>query len=383
MAQKSAKNNLGQYFTKNEYLKDNVYKLIRNNPQFILEPSAGRGDLVEYISNKSQVSFDSYEIDDTIDFLGSPPIIADFLTYDVIGSYDTIIGNPPYVKTKTGNLYMDFIKKCVSLLKVSGELIFIVPSDFLKLTCARNMINEMMLAGTFTDIIHPNNENLFENATIDVIIFRYCKSDILEKKTQYNGVEKHIINTNGIITFSITNPENLSLFSEYFDIYVGMVSGKEEVFKNAEYGNVDILNAKNKVDKYILINEFPTENHALNEYLGLNKDALISRKIKKFNEKNWFEWGALRNYKTIENNLGKDCVYITSLTRANEVCFAGKVQYFGGNLVIMIPKQKINLDKLVDYINSAEFKDNYIYSGRFKIGHNQLSNCLFNVSNFA
>jgi adenine-specific DNA-methyltransferase len=386
-SKKSNKYTKGQYFTSNVFLKNSVYNLIKNNPSTILEPSMGRGDLVEYINGKnSKIQFDLYEIDNTIDFLETINKdlinIGDFLSYDINKTYDTIIGNPPYVKTTNGNLYIWFIEKCYNLLNKNGELVFIVPSDFIKLTSSCNIINEMMTHGTFTDIIHPHNEKLFENANVDVIVFRYCKNDTLPKKLLLNNEEKYINNSNGIITFSDMISENMSLFSDYFDIYVGMVTGKEDVFKNDKYGNIEILNGKDKTDKYILIDTFPTINNSLNKYMNSNKSILINRKIKKFNENNWYEWGALRNYKTIEKKLGTKCIYISNMTRSQNVCFDDKVQYFGGSLIIMIPKQELNLKKMVEFINCDTFKNNYMYSGRFKIGHKQLCNCLFNLSDF-
>ena len=63
----------------------------------------------------------------------------------------------------------------------------------------------MMEEGTFTHIIHPNKENLFKEANIDVIIFRCCKDTSLPKKCLVNDQEKYLINTNGIITFQIIN----------------------------------------------------------------------------------------------------------------------------------------------------------------------------------
>ena len=377
----------GQYFTKNEYLKESVFLLIKNKPKLILEPSMGRGDLVDYIqSRKKNVDFALYEIDRNINMLDSIDKTkinyGDFLLSSIDKSYDTIVGNPPYVKTSTGNLYLDFIEKCYNLLNTNGELIFIVPSDFIKLTRSGNIIDKMMTNGTFTHIIHPNSEALFDNASIDVVIFRYCKNASLSRKIMVNDDEKYLINTDGILTYSDNEKSNMSKFSDYFSIYVGMVTGKESVFKNNSYGNVEILNGKDKIDKYILLDKFPSKNKDLNEYLLSFKTDLMSRKIKKCTEKNWFEWGALRNYETIKTNLGKDCIYVSNLTRSEEVCFERKVQYFGGSLLIMIPKQTINTKKIVDYINSDTFKSNYMYSGRFKIGHKQLCNCLFQVSDF-
>ena len=42
---------------------------------------------------------------------------------------------------------------------------------------------------------------------------------------------------------------------------------------------------------------------------------------------------------------------------------------------MLIPKNKtIELDKVVNYLNSDNFKENFIYSNRFKIGQKQLNN---------
>ena len=177
-----------------------------------------------------------------------------------------------------------------------------------------------------------------------------------------------------MITFNKNENISSASFKDYFDIYVGLVSGKEKVYKNKELGNIEVLNGENKTDKYIYIEEFPCNNQKINKYLMLYKNDLISRKIKSFNEKNWFEWGAPRNIKSIKKNLGKECIYIHNLTRKQKVAFKGKVNYFGGGLIILIPKQKINLDNIISYLNSDDFKDNFKFSGRFKIGHRQISN---------
>ena len=51
---------------------------------------------------------------------------------------------------------------------------------------------------------------------------------------------------------------------------------------------------------------------------------------------------------------------------------------FIGSLLIMIPKDehKINLSNFVDFMNTEDYKKNYTYSGRFKIGHKQLCNSI-------
>jgi len=44
----------GQYFTTDLFLKESVYNLILNDPEIILEPSVGRGDLIEHIIKAKQ-----------------------------------------------------------------------------------------------------------------------------------------------------------------------------------------------------------------------------------------------------------------------------------------------------------------------------------------
>jgi len=375
----TSKNNVGQYFTTHPELKSMVFDFILNNPSNILEPSIGKGDLITFVTEKMPgITFDMYEIDPQIKLLDGiqkdKVVYDDFMTQTITKTYKTILGNPPYVRTKRGNLYIDFIDKCYNLLDDRGELIFIVPSDFLKLTCASTLLNDMMTNGTFTHIFHPHNEKMFENASIDVIVFRYCKDISVEKRVLYNGRLLYITNSNGLITFGEEENTNSVLFQDYLDVYVGLVSGKEEVYKNQELGNIEVLNGEGKVDKYVYIETYPCENEKINKHLSDHKLQLIERGIRKFNEKNWFEWGAPRNMTTINANLGKECIYISNLTRKSNVAFLGKVQYFGGSLIMLLPKQKCNLRRIVSYINSNTFKENFLFSGRFKIGHRQICN---------
>lgn len=376
-----SKHNMGQFFTTHQDLKDKIYEFILNSPETILEPSVGRGDLVEsIISRTPSIKFDMYEIDPTIEPLQSIDkksiIYNDFMIQQTtnIKSYTTIVGNPPFVRTKKGNLYIDFTEKCFNLLKENGELIFIVPSDFFKLTCASNILNQMMLSGTFTHIFHPHNERMFDDANIDVLVYRYCKNPRLGKNVFYNDIPLHVINNNGMITFHNEQITNTHRLGDIFNICVGIVTGKENVFKHKSLGNIDMINGNGTTERYIFVDEYPCINKETNKHLELHKQELIQRKIRKFNEKNWFEWGAPRNIKTILKHIGEECIYISNMTRKPQLAFRGNVGYFGGGLIMMIPLKKYNLDNVVSYLNSDTFKKHFTYSGRFKIGHRQISN---------
>jgi len=275
----TTKHNLGQYFTTNNELKEKVFEFILNSPSNILEPSIGQGDLITFIEDKiPNITFDMYEIDTKINLLDkiqrNQVIYGDFMKQTMTKKYKTVVGNPPFVKTKTGNLYIDFTEKCYNLLDDDGELIFIVPSDFLKLTCASKLLNVMMTNGTFTHIYHPHNEKLFENASIDVIVFRYCKNSLIDKKVLYNNKLLYITNSSGLITFGEQQNINTVMFKDYFDVYVGLVSGKESVYKNNELGNIKVLNGHGIVDDYIYIENYPCENDKINKHLLKYKTEL-------------------------------------------------------------------------------------------------------------
>ena len=168
---------LGQYFTTSTELQEKVYSFILNKPSLILEPSMGSGDLINYVSERdNSIKFDVYEIDNTINILNKyisrdKVIFGDFLEQSIQTKYKTIIGNPPYAN----NLHIHFIYRCYDLLEIGGELVFIVPTNFLTDTPTSSLLDSMIRNGSFTHIYHPNNTDLYEGASVDVVVFRYCK----------------------------------------------------------------------------------------------------------------------------------------------------------------------------------------------------------------
>lgn len=382
--------NLGQFFTTNPVLQQTLFDWIRNEPDTILEPSVGRGDIVKYIESKGlKVNWELYEIDTTIDFVINKERIhfGNFLEQSLPrNSFLTIVGNPPYVKIKERrNLYLDFIEKCVDLLCSKGELIFIVPSDFFVLTSAQTVLGKMFDLGYFTDLFYPNDEHLFTKASVDVMVFRYVKDKYksgYDDICNYNNIPGKIKYSDGIVRIYDMNfkPSIVQKsVSEVFDVFVGMVSGKDDIFRSERYGNISILKKQNYREKFIYIENFPSESEELNNYLISHKPELTTRKIIKITERNWFKWGAPRNINIIKTNFGKKCIYVQTLTRSDQIAFVGEVEFFSGNLLLLIPKtgNEQNIYELINYLNSPEFKVQHTFADRFKITHRQLSHVLF------
>jgi adenine-specific DNA methylase len=107
-----------------------------------------------------------------------------FFAYPTTEQFDTIIGNPPYVRfqdvavdTKKklksqlfdsrSNLFLFFIEKCVRHLKPGGELIFIVPREFIKLTAAKKLNAWLYAQGSITHFTKPaTSESSMGNAEL-------------------------------------------------------------------------------------------------------------------------------------------------------------------------------------------------------------------------
>ena len=154
------------------------------------------------------------------------------------------------------------------------------------------------------------------------------------------------------------------------------MSGRDEIYR-APIGNIEVLTDKDRVERFIYTTKFPSNHPEIDEHLLNHKEKLLERRIKKFSESNWFEWGAPRNVTKIHKYWGQPCIYIRNMTRHKDIAFTGKVQYFGGSLLCLVPNTEVMTDavlnNIVEYLNSPMFQKDYMYSGRFKIGHKQIS----------
>jgi adenine-specific DNA-methyltransferase len=375
------KKDLGQYFTTHISLLSKVREFVKNDKGVILEPSCGAGHIIEFLKNNGESrDVQCIEIDNTIHCIESvynDPSVniihADFLEHKFDNTFSTIVGNPPYVKRKSkANLYVEFIYKCIDLLDETGELVFIIPSDFLKLTSASGVKNKMKNLGSITHIYHPHNEQLFKEAAQDVFIIRFQKG-IYQNTILYNDEQRYIKYENGNVYIQNEMLDDTVSISSIFDVKVGMVSGADKVFKNNELGNIT-LKTFNGNAKYLYVTDLDSDD-VIKTHLEKHKTELKDRRIRKFNDDNWFEWGCPRNMSFMESNKERECLYCATITRKRPIFFKDGVTYFDGSLLCLLPKQDIDFEKILEYLNSDVFLDNFKYAGRYKIGQKALSDC--------
>lgn len=96
----------------------------------MLEPGAGSGNIIKTLQKYGDFSIDAVEIRaeeaQHLQDLGVNVIIGDFLSMDLGKKYDLIIGNPPF------NQAIEFVEKCLGLLKPGGRLIFLLRTAFME-----------------------------------------------------------------------------------------------------------------------------------------------------------------------------------------------------------------------------------------------------------
>jgi adenine-specific DNA-methyltransferase len=346
---------LGQVFTP-EPIVEKMLKL-RQNFGIILEPCVGAGVFFNKLSDPKI----GIEIDPRYAPKGC--FIMDFFeNYGLENKFKTIIGNPPYVTYKNiypgtkeklkpwscifderTNLYLFFIFKCLSHLEPGGELIFITPRDFIKATSARKLNKWMYQQGTITHFYELGDEVVFSDATPNCVIWRY-EAENLSHKTETNDGLKNQILMDGQICF--TSGEYIVPFKDLFFVKVGGVSGLDHLYVH-ENGNQEFVcsyTKKTGKTKRMFYN-------IKNDYLLKYKEKLLARKIKKFDETDWWQWG--REYYV--SDLPR--VYVNTKTRQNNPFFTHPCRAYDGSVLAIFIKINILEKEAADKLNKVNWQE--------------------------
>lgn len=232
------KKNRGQFYTTNSsYILEGLS--IPDNTKKIIEPFAGKGDLLEWIRTqgfKGQVqSYDIEPKDDTRsskedkivqrDTLKNPP--------DYKGSF--VITNPPYLARNkstskdiydqygVNDLYKCFIKSC---LGCDGG-IFIIPAGFffsardIDVKCRDEFMSKFKIIR-----IKYFEETVFDDTTTTIVAFSFVKQDKI--MTEQN-VEWILLPSKEIRTFKMKRDNDWIVGGEIYNLKTPKVSFKRHV----------------------------------------------------------------------------------------------------------------------------------------------------------
>jgi len=370
--------NFGQIFTP-DYIVKQMLLLIKNKGK-ILEPSCGNGAFLNKLPKERTIGI---EIDPQ--YKSENIINIDFFDYSISNKFDTIIGNPPYVRfqnipeetkkkldlkmfDRRSNLYLFFIYKCIKHLNLHGELIFITPRDFLKATSSIKLNKFIYDNGTITDVIDLGDKRIFNNFTPNVIIWRFEKDNFLRKTKIYQQFTKpayrHFVYSNGQLLF--TKDSYPLKLSSLFYVKVGGVSGNDKIFENKQYGNADFVcsyTAKTGKTKRMIYNiKIP--------YLEQFKEQLLNRKIRKFTEKDWWKWG--RDFYHSDEKR----IYVNCKTRNKKPFFLHESKYYDGSILALFPKnQTLSVKSLCNDLNKVNWAElGFVCNGRYIFSQKSLEN---------
>lgn len=357
---------LGQVFTPQSIVAQML--TLRRNEGRVLEPSCGDGAFFNEIPNCVGIEIDSHHCPE-----GAKNM--DFFDYPVSEKFETIIGNPPYVryqdipketkmKIKSNlfdertNLYLFFIEKCINHLTEHGELIFITPRDFLKATSSINLNKFIFENGTITDIIDLGDQKIFKGFSPNCVIFRFEKGDF----SRATNVTKRFTLCNGQLLF--TDNQYPLFFSDVFFVKVGAVSGADKYFESEEYGNRDFVcsyTCQTGKTKRMIYNE-------QSPYLQQFKQELLNRKIKHFDETNWWTWGR-NHYVSSEKR-----IYVNAKTRNTRPFFLHESNDYDGSVLAIFPhNQNIDLQHACNMLNDVNWNElGFVCDGRYLFSQKSL-----------
>ena len=361
----------GQVFTP-PFIVAEMLQLRRNLHGRVLEPSCGDGAFSKNIPDCVRIELDTK-------FCGGNTLNIDFMDYPTSEKFDTIIGNPPYVRyqdilasTKQkikstlfddrSNLYLFFIEKCIHHLNKGGELIFITPRDFLKATSSIKLNDFIFKNGTITHLVDLGDKKIFSGFSPNCIIFRFEKGNFSRK----TNVSKEFICCNGQLLFADNNYP--IKFSDVFGVKVGAVSGYDEIFTHEEFGDTDFVCSSTyktgKTKRMIF-------NHK-NDYLEQFKEKLMSRRIRKFDDSNWWQWGRLHHASAEKR------IYVNCKTRYNRPFFLHDCKNYDGSVLAIFPKNtKVDEKLLCEKLNSVNWHElGFVCDGRYIFSQRSLENSL-------
>lgn len=343
----------GQVFTPEALVKEML--ALRRNAGRVLEPSCGSGAFATPL-RAAGADLVALELDP--EHAPDYALVGDFFDYPLAERFATVIGNPPYLRFRDipaatrrkldmarfdtlSNLYCFFIEKAVRHLEPGGELIFVVPRDFPKATSARRMNRWLFEHGTITDFRETGDEVVFEGATPPCCVFRFEKGRTDRTMSDGRVFAEH----EGQLFFLPAGTTGVPL-AEFFEVAVGGLSGADRFYVHPQ-GNLEVVCSKTrrtgKTRKML-------HGSQAKLILAPRKAELLKRRVRRFSNSNWWEWG--RKWKETTSPR----LYVNAKTRHSDPFFTHACMAFDGSVLALFPKdQAMDLDQATSILNAVDW----------------------------
>ena len=381
---------LGQVFTPPPIVE--CMRTLVSNKGRVLEPSCGDGAFLKHFPQAVGIELDAHHAPASAQ-------IMDFFAYPESELFDTIIGNPPYVRHQDmasttrslikrsvldlrANLYLLFIEKCLRHLRPGGELIFVTPRDFLLATSAKRLNQQMLALGTITHFIDLGDLHLFNmgsSATPNCAIWRF-ERDNFSRQVRYVALsrndgaaalkhpawqERKLIEAAGCLRF--TQHDYPLRLTDIAFVKVGAVSGADDLYTSEQHGTRSFVCSTTRGDGQTRSMIWcPPEPSAGPKscppaILLPHKARLLARKIRPFDEHNWWQWG--RGY----HQSKAPRLYVNLKTRRNQPFFVHPCRHYDGSVLAIFPRRlDVDMVQFAAALNAVNWADlGFVCDGRF------------------
>ena len=367
---------------------------LSRNQGRVLEPSAGNGAFSRHIPGCIAIEPDRRH---------APPgaLVGDFFAYPAGERFATIIGNPPYVRYQDireetrrhldsplfdgrSNLYLFFIEKAIRHLAPGGELIFITPRDFLKATSAIKLNRWLFAQGTITDALELGDARIFAGAVPNCLIWRFAKDDF-SRRTRYADLgsasdltaglvdppyeERSFMEVSGHLLF--TREDYPLRLKDLFSVRVGAVSGADDIYASRKHGNREFVCSETAATGATRTMIWQAPGSATpHPALLRHKQRLLARRIRRFDESNWWQWG--RGYP--DNDAPR--LYVNGKTRRLAPFFEHPCRHFDGSILALFPHDHgADLAALGAALNAVDWGElGFVCDGRYLFTQRSLEN---------
>ncbi|MES2772048.1 MAG: class I SAM-dependent methyltransferase [Pseudomonadota bacterium] len=410
---------LGQVFTPPPVVRTMLALLRHRARASILEPSCGDGAFFRHLPEACALELDARHAPPgahVMDFfaLAEQPSQAEE-NAALPCRFASIIGNPPYVRyqdiapstrrligttqlDRRSNLYLFFIEKCLRHLatwrvgetSVGGELVFITPRDFLKASSAVPLNRALFAQGTITDFIELGDARLFAGASPNCAIWRFELGNF-SRRTRYAqlgtaegmvGLERlawtqrRFIEHDGCLQFDQSKAEAAEApplpLAQIAFVKVGAVSGADDCYHSEEHGNRDFVCSSTSASGHTRRMIWLERDDPPHPALLPHKARLLARKVRRFNEHNWWHWGR-SDYASQQAR-----VYVNGKTRLAEPFFVHPCCHYDGSVLAIFPHDpQLNVHTLAAALNQVDWAAlGFVCDGRFLFSQRSLEKVL-------
>ena len=382
---------LGQVFTPAAVV--DAMLALRRRQGRVLEPACGDGAFLDRLPGAVGIEIDPAHC---------PPgaRCMDFFALPEHERFDTIIGNPPYVRFQDipqatrvlletahfdgrSNLYLFFIEKCLRHLAPGGELIFITPRDFLKVTSAVRLNRLLWESGSITDAIELGDARVFDGSVPNCIIWRF------EKGRTDRGMRLAVLGQGDDLDVGLTAPgwqartlleraghlmfvrgEHPLRLADIAFVKVGAVSGADELYVDEHHGNREFVYAatvRNGRTRRMIWCEPDDPPPAV---LEPHRARLLARRIRRFGDHDWWQWG--RSYYRSE----RPRIYVNGRTRSPRPFFVHPCPHYDGSVLAVFPHGAgVDCVDLAAALNDVDWGElGFVCDGRYLFTQRSLEN---------